>query len=268
MNILDSTRPTLILKSSERWCDYFRSNANELLPIPWDQGVRLTDRQRNAISSSVAEFQLGESSEGKTFARMAREYAERSGDAEYILAHGLFVAEEHRHARDLGRVMDLAGIPRVSKTAADGIFRRLRKLAGLEMSIAVLVTAEIIAEVYYDALMRCTDSLVLRTLCQQILRDEVKHVEFQTQRLAIMRQSRSRLPLAVTHLVHVVFMAATCNVVWLKHRRVLRGGGYGLLSFFWSIRSRMQIATRSMNPRLYGSVDLPVPVAATAPVAG
>ena len=43
-------------------------------------------------------------------------HAADTGDATYVQALRLFMAEEYRHARDLGRVMDLAGIPRVGRT--------------------------------------------------------------------------------------------------------------------------------------------------------
>ena len=114
-------------RTSEHWIEYFRHNDRNLREIPWQAGVRLSFAVLNSVSASVQEFQLGESSEGRTFAKMATDYARVSGDDGYIVAQGLFVAEEHRHARDLGRFMDLAGIPRVQKTVADGIFRRLRK---------------------------------------------------------------------------------------------------------------------------------------------
>ena len=237
--------------SSERWCEYFRSNAEALLPIPWDVGVRLSADEIATITTSIQEFQLGESSEGKTFAKMARAYAEQSGDLGYVVAHGLFIAEEHRHARDLGRVMDLAGIARVRKTAADGVFRWLRKLAGLEVSIGVLVTAEIIARVYYDALMRATTSPVLQTLCRQILQDEIMHVQFQTERLAIMRRSRGWPALLATHLLHRLAMSVACGVVWLKHRRVLGAGSFGLVRYWLAVRRELCIALHSMNPRRY-----------------
>ncbi len=243
----DSNQP----QSCEHWCEYFRSNAERLLPIPWEIGVNLSHDEHLTIAASIQEFQLGESSEGKTFAKMAREYAHQSGDLGYIVAQGLFIAEEHRHARDLGRVMDLAGIPRVSKTAADGAFRWMRKLAGLEVSIGVLVTAEIIARVYYDALLRATRSPVLQTLCRQILQDEILHIQFQTERLALMRQSRGRVALIATHLMHRLAMSTACGVVWLKHKNVLRAGGFGIIRYWLSVRREFGLALRSMDPRRY-----------------
>ena len=138
----------------------------------------------------MQEFQLGESSEGRHLMTRAIRHAADTGDVDYIPALRLFIAEEHRHARDLGRVLDLAGIPRVGRTWPDTVFRWLRKGAGLELSIAVLVTAEIIAKVYYAALREATHAPVLRRLCDQILADEVQHVRFQAERVAILRRGQ------------------------------------------------------------------------------
>ena len=89
--------------------------------------------------------------------------------------------------------MDLNRIPRVRRGWTDSVFRWLRNVVGtLEISIGVLVTAEIIAKVYYPALREASGSVVLRAICDQIIRDERKHVEFQTEQLAGLRIGRSR----------------------------------------------------------------------------
>ena len=46
---------------------------------------------------------------------------------------------------------------------------------GCELSITVLITAEIIALVYYGALQRCTASGVLEAICARILDEEAAH---------------------------------------------------------------------------------------------
>src|SRR4051812_30038184 len=142
-NAPHSTR-TVEFVGSIAWVQYFRFNAKTLLTIPWERGVFFTHETRDAIASSLQEFQLGESSECKHLIACARHHAAEVGDAAYIEAIELSVAEEHRHARDLGRVLDLAGVERMSQSWTDSIFRYLRRLAGLELSLVVLVTAEII----------------------------------------------------------------------------------------------------------------------------
>jgi hypothetical protein len=256
--------------TSERWREYFRHNALSLLTIPWRDGVAFTDAERDAVAASIQEFQLGESSEGKHFQGLARQYAERTGDHDYVYALRLFIAEENRHARDLGRVLDLAGIPRTAHTWPDAVFRWLRHRAGLELSIAVLVTAEIIAKVYYAALREATGSSVLRRLCDQILADEERHVRFQCERLAILRARRSRVTVWLKGAVQRGFFGGTCWVVWWKHRRALRAGGYGLWTFMRRGWAEMADAVRLMNPRNYvlGPVADARVAAEAAPVAG
>jgi len=198
----------LALESTQRWLAHFHRNACRLLPIPWETGADLAGSDKAAITSSIQAFQLGESSEGRHLMRYAREWVERSGDADYLRAIRALIAEETRHANHLGRFMDLNGIDRIERRWTDSVFRRLRNVVGtLETSIGVLVTAEIIAKVYYAALREATQSEVLRTICDQILRDEYKHVEFQTERLAIMRSNRSAAPLWMTLALHRIFLS-------------------------------------------------------------
>ena len=109
--------------SSEQWAAHFRANDGNLLALPWDGGAAITPAERAAIAASVQEFQLGESSEGRNLISAARRYAASSGDAAYVDALLLFIAEEHRHARDLGRFLDLAGVPRAGHARPDTVFR-------------------------------------------------------------------------------------------------------------------------------------------------
>jgi rubrerythrin len=174
----------------------------------------------------VQEFQAGERSEGRHLYQLARDYANRTGDADYLAAIRLFIAEEQRHARDLARFLALHGIPVIDTTFSDRVFRRLRNVVpSLEISIAVLVTAEIIAKVYYAALQQATRSVVLRRLCDQILSDERGHVEFQSEQLRRLRAGRSPALMAVTLAAQRLLFAGTVLVVAATHRPVIRRGG-------------------------------------------
>jgi hypothetical protein len=147
---LESTPPT-----TQRWLAHFHRNACTLLPVPWEAGADLADSDKTAIISSIQAFQLGESSEGRHLMRYAREWAERSGDADYLHAIRALIAEETRHANTLGRFMDLNGIDRIERGWTDSVFRRLRNVVGtLEISIGVLITAEIIAKLCRPAAVR------------------------------------------------------------------------------------------------------------------
>ena len=229
--------------TSIAWLAYFEHNRNALLEIPWHAGAELTARERHAVARSLQEFQRGESSEGHHLHRYARDYAARTGDHEYLQALELFIAEEQRHARDLGRFLTLNGIPLVKATFTDNVFRELRHVVGtLEISIAVLITAEIIAEVYYAAIGRATNSSILLRLCEQIIQDERRHVQFQSQQLSRLRAGRGRLPFAMTLFLQRLLFMGACVVVWIFHRRALTAGGLGLKSFWSAARRHFRAA--------------------------
>jgi hypothetical protein len=242
--------------STQKWLAHFRRNAGALLPISWEVGADLEASEKRAITSSIQAFQLGESSEGRHLMCYAREWAESSGDLDYVSAIRSLIAEETRHAADLGRFMDLNGIARIQRGWTDSVFRRLRNVVGtLEISLGVLVTAEIIAKVYYAALRDATESAVLRAICDQILRDEYKHVEFQTEQLALMRLNRRAVPLWMTLALHRILFAGTVIVVGWSHRRALARGGYSLRRFWSESMCEFGRDLTAMNPRTSGSAS-------------
>lgn len=237
--------------TSAQWCYYYHRNTERLLRLPWGRGAELTEAERNAVAASLQDFQLGESSEGRNLLRRAEQYAEHADDPEYIEAMQLFVREEQRHARLLGRFLHLAGIEPLKRSRLDTAFRLLRRLAGLVLSITVLLTAETIGKVYYRALRRATGSALLRRICDQLLRDEVRHMRFHAERLAIVRRGHARWRTWLAHGLHRVLFGGTCLLVWIKHRRALRAGGLGLAGFWRACWQEMRGVSKIMDPHGY-----------------
>jgi hypothetical protein len=236
--------------SSRGWIAYYRTNGKNLMALPWKRGAELTPEEREAIAASLQDFQLGESSEGKHLLERARAYSENH-DPDYLEAMQLFIREEQRHARDLGTFLRLAEIPLLERTRLDSIFRWLRRLAGLELSITVLVTAETIGKVYYQAIRRATGSILLRRLCEQLLRDEAKHTRFHAERLAMLRKDRAGWRVWLARAGHRLLFAGASLAVWLKHRRALRAGGLGFVSFLQACRKERKVIFRQMDPAKY-----------------
>jgi hypothetical protein len=229
--------------SSERWCRYFRRRG-PLLDIPWERGAELTPAERDLIAPSLQEFHQGEGLEGGHFFRCARAYADRA-DPAYAEAHRLFMAEEQRHARDLGRFLTLAGIrPLTGRAFLNRLFCWFGSRGGLELTVAIIAQVEVIAQVYYAALRRATGSAVLRRLCAQILRDEKQHVRFQAERLAILRRARPAPLLALTRALDVFLFAGAALACWYGHRRVLRAGGLGIAGYWREARRRFRTFCR------------------------
>lgn len=177
----------------EIWVSYFVENNDHLLTITLDESYTRTERECAAITSSIQQFQIGENSEGKFLLGKAKNRLTGISDKSYLTAISLFIKEEQRHARTLKEFMDSQDIPAIRKHWVDHVFRRLRRPFNLEMSITVLITAEIIATVYYQALKSTTQSRHLFDICSQILRDDDKHIEFQFETIQRLLSNRSRL---------------------------------------------------------------------------
>lgn len=241
-----SEKPRLCLESSEQWLTYFRHNTETLLAIPWSIGASLTPREKQTIYRSIQKFQLGESSEGNHLRGLAHAYAARTGEIAYGEAMELFIKEEQRHARDLGRFMDLAEIPRTTSHWSDRVFRSLRTMGNLEMMLSVLLVAELIAKVYYVALREATNSPALHQLCQQILHDEEQHVHFHVKQLARLRAGRRW---SLDLMLYRLFFGSACLVVWMGHASVFRKTGMTFGGFWKRCRQEMREAVRLMDPR-------------------
>jgi hypothetical protein len=200
----------------------------------------------------VPEFQQGEGLEGTAFFRRVREYAERTEDWDYAEAHRLFMAEEQRHARDLGRFLALAGVPLLtSRSWLNRLFCWCGGHAGLELTLMIIAAVEVIAQVYYGALLRATGSPILGRICARILRDEKAHVRFQCERLAILRRGRAGWLLSLSHLIDLVLFVLAGLACWWGHRRVLRAGGLTWRAYWREAGRCRRRADRLKDPRTY-----------------
>lgn len=99
-----------------------------------------------------------------------------------------------------------------------------------------------------EAIRLATRSQVLRAICEQILADEVPHIRFQCERLAILHRSRPAPLRALTMAVHRICFTGITLAVWVGHRRALRAGGYHFSRFWRSAWAKMRIAWRQMTP--------------------
>lgn len=209
------------------WRNHFRRSLLEELEArtrdEWGPG------ERELLGPSLAQFQLGESSDGRHLLRYARKFGEASGDTWLGEAMALFIEEENRHARWLGEFLKAQGYPLLQRCWSDAVFRVLRKGLGFGLMAGVLVCAEIVAVPYYAAVREATASRWLKAICTRLLRDEAMHLRFQATNLgAVWRRWEA---LRLLRGGHKALMAAICVVVWGEHGEVLRRGGYTRLTF-------------------------------------
>jgi hypothetical protein len=228
------------------WFNYFKDNQIHFDHIDWSADDKLTEKEKQLITSSIQKFQMGEHSEGKHFLAFAKTMEDES----YLLTVKIFIKEEQDHAAVLGKFMQLHGILKITKDPIDCVFRWLRKLAGIEGTITVLLTAEIIAMVYYKALKNATRSTILQKICHQILVDETMHLAFQSDTLKVIYKNKNPLSLFVSRWMHRILMAGTILVVWFFHSNVLKAGGYSLLSYFKETWNEFRKCERIMGTGL------------------
>ncbi len=211
--------------SSGDWLRYFESNAAEP-PLPWRDPYRLSAAERAAAADSIRQFQLGENGQGRSLLRQAARIAAERGEPEYLEALRLFVKEEQRHSRMLARFLELHGIACIERHWVDHAFRRIRGLAGAELRMRVLATAEVLAMPYYSALREATASPLLRAICDRILDEEAAHLRFQAFTFRLFQGARPAIVRRAAWMAHRVLLAGAATVLWREHRAVFHAAGY------------------------------------------
>ncbi|MEQ1887232.1 MAG: ferritin-like domain-containing protein [Bryobacteraceae bacterium] len=236
------------------WLAYFRSNQVEPAEIPWNDVQTPPPGVARFLIPSLQQFQLGEGATGITFLEKGRVYAQRTGDFDFVEALALFIAEEQRHSAMLARHLRTIGAPVLRRHWVDGIFRGLRKQAGLECMVTVLVTAEMMAVPYYRSVMKISSCPALKAICRRILREEGQHLLFQASTLGKLQRNRGRVVMRFTQLCHRFLVAGTCAVVWLEHGSVLRAAGMKPMEFLAECRRLLRHVARAARR---GSANVP-----------
>ena len=221
----------MLLPDLKIWLNHFEYHAANRRAAPEGLSDELTVEERERIAKSIATFQLGEKSDGLSLLRAAKQFADRHDASPLVRLTELFIKEQQHHASLLREFMDHHQILPKPRDWTDSVFRGIRKLAGYELCTSVLVSAELIGNVYYRALEGATSCRRLQVLCRMLVSDELAHVAFESEMLQAIRADRA-IPLrAATETAHRAFFLGAACVVWFTHRPVARAAGYGLSSF-------------------------------------
>ncbi len=204
------------------WVSYFENNDQKRLKVDFSKEKGLSDEEIALIFPSIRAFRKGEGSDGGHLMKTVEEW----GCPEYTEAMQWFVREENWHSSYLKQYMNYYQVEDMERSFLDHIFRSLRKLGGLKGEVTVLVTAEMIALTYYDALSKCTGSPALKAICRQMLHDELLHIMFQSYTLSHFKNRPSDV------LGRILLMEFTLLFVWCAFHNVYRAGGYGFVRFF------------------------------------
>ncbi|MGQ5260469.1 ferritin-like domain-containing protein [Micromonospora sp. ZYX-F-536] len=210
----------------QEWVREFEDNAERRRvepDPPWGAG-RPLDR---ALIRSLQRFQAGEDGDGANLIGKS----ERAGDADYLAAVRMFVAEEQNHARLLKLLLISAGASTIDGHWSDRVFVALRRALGLRLELMTLMVAEVVALRYYRAVRDGTADPLLTEVGGRILADEESHVPFHTQRLragfaSVGGPARAAVAVGWWWLL----LGAAC-VVGYGHGSALRVLGVGRLRF-------------------------------------
>ncbi len=215
----------------EIWLNHFEYHAQHPRRIPPGLPDVLKPEERRLIARSIGTFQLGEQSDGNALLTAASRFAQKHDAPHLARITELFIREEHRHAALLRSFMEDHGIALKHTDWTDFAFCCLRRLGGFEARLHVLITAELIGNVYYRALEVATGCQRLKVLCRTLVADELAHVGFESQLLLALRARKPSAVRSVARLLHRAFFTAAASVVYFTHRGVLRRAGYGIGSF-------------------------------------
>lgn len=219
------------------WNTYFEKNDARRLVIPFENDA-LTEKEKKLIFPSICQFEQGEHSDGGHLQKAADVFARKIQNKDYACCIRRFIKEENAHSGYLKSYMEHYHVREKEAVMLDRIFRRLRKLAGLRCEVIVLVTAEMIALSYYDALMHATKSHALKAICRQMLHDEIPHVIFQSYTLS---HFRSR---CYINCIRVLLMEITSVTTWVSCRKVFVLAGWTFKKF---VRNNLSYLCQSIE---------------------
>jgi len=215
--------------NAAHWIERFEQNRNH---SRWDEPMwgqlrcELNDAARLLLIESLATFQLGESGGGTRLRRFVETHVStRNNSSNYLKAIDLFIAEEQRHAKLLARAVHYLGGELKTKHWINSIFRGVRSRVNAEFNIQVLLIAELIAEAYYGLLYQNVPDHPIRSLCGEILRDEIQHVAFHRDFFREVHGGRLPITTAIWALQFQAIFAATEVVVWADHGKCLHEFG-------------------------------------------
>lgn len=226
-------RDSIHLKKTQKdWLEFFQYNF--VLEPNFSMDRPLTQEEQTRLTKSIQAFAMGESSEGKHLKRVVRQYVQDSGNETYAQIMDLFIQEENQHSTYLNIFMEAHFLESKKEIWIDKVFRKLRAFNGLKGEILTLMTAEIIALSFYQALSKSVSTPSLKEICGKMLYDESAHIVFQSRQLSTLSCSKG-IDIYRRFLLTLSGVAA-----WLYCKPVFKAGGYGFTDYFREIHSHLK----------------------------
>jgi rubrerythrin len=220
--------------NSRAWLDYYQKNPQTWTDPEWHVPSPLGDKTKSALALSLSHFQLGESGDGNFLFAQAKKQA--PDDAVYQQALELFIAEEQAHARLLERLVQHFGGRIIKRHWTHALFRLVRRAFGLKFELQVLVIAELVGTAYYRLLHARARDPVLEQVCDRILRDEARHIDFHADWLGDFQSRLLPFERAGWSAQFQILFSVAAQVAWIDHGRCLTVAGASRREFFREAR--------------------------------
>ncbi len=244
------------MKTSQEWICYFTNNLKKER-IDWTLYAAINSTELNTILKSLQAWQLGETSDGCNLIKAAKKYAAQIEDPYYVDAVKLFIREEQKHGKNLGKYLDKIGQLRITKNWGDSLFRKIRYLNNsMEFWTLAVLTVESAAQIFYQSLKDATDCELLKQICTDILIDEAPHIQFQMERLMVIFNNKKRRYQLATFYFYQIFYFATAFVVWMGHKKLFKAGNNSFKQYFRLMHIKFSKTFGKLKPVLANKYEL------------
>lgn len=231
-----------------RWIAHFAQNRERRTEPDWTVPVKIRPEVVAPLVRSLEQFQLGD---GGGPASLIAYDAERfrSQTAEMRAIVDLWFAEEREHSRLLGCAVDRFGGRRITSHWSFTAFCQCRRALGVRFELQILLLTEIVSTAYYRMMRRHCEDPAVRSMCEQILRDEAGHVSFHGDRLAAEGRSPRGLLGALWTAQFWLYGHAAATMLWINHGKCLTSLGGSRAEYYREVRHGLRRFTRSLSRR-------------------
>jgi rubrerythrin len=229
----------------DHWNQYFQTHSQHFEHLLWTKEKELNASEKSLITQSIQQFQKGENSDGKHLIQLSK----KMKNEDYYEAIKGLVREEQNHALALEKFMLNEEIELIKSHWLDHIFKRIIKTPNLSLTIMVFLFAELIAQIFYECLSKSTQSKTLQAICQQILVDEEKHIQFQIDALRNLYHQYNFIGRFIFRNSYTILMIGASILVWFQYKNIFKKGGYSFSSFFSTIIKSYLIALINISSK-------------------
>lgn len=216
----------------QHWLDHFEANRLNRSEPDWSAPFAMPEAKRRLLAKSLSEYQLGDGGgECRLVAADAESYRGTADEVRRIV--DLWFAEEREHSRLLAGAVQRVGGKFVTTTPAFELFYFIRRRLGVQFEMLVLLVVEIVSTGYYRVIRKHVGDEPIAAMCQLILRDEARHIDFHRDRLA----ARHPRGVGAIWALRFRFLGEACAwLLWLGHGRALSALGGTRYELFHHVR--------------------------------